>query len=65
MSDQCGQADKIIEMNLNVGIMTARNYKREVDPCGFCHNCHEFVDYPSQLFCDSECSEDYEKRNRP
>ena len=62
MSDQCGQADRIIEMNLNVGIASARNYRREIDPCGFCHNCHDLVDYPSQLFCNSECSDDYEKR---
>lgn len=65
MTDQCGQADRIIEMRLNAAIMTARNFKREIEPCGRCHNCDEYLDHPSKLFCDSDCGEDYEKRNRP
>ena len=64
MADQCSKADRIIQMNLNVAIMAARSYQRGIDPCGRCHNCYEYVEHPSKLFCNSECSEDYEKRNR-
>ena len=64
MSDLCGQADRTIETHLNAAILNARNFKREVEPCGRCHNCYEYVDDPRQLFCDAECSKDFEKRVR-
>lgn len=31
-------------------------------PKGVCHNCGETLTQNNQLFCDSDCREDYEKR---
>lgn len=64
MTDICGQADRIIELRTNAAITTARNFKRDIEPCGRCHNCDEHLDDPRKLFCDAECSEDHEKRVR-
>ena len=35
--------------------------KQELTPKGACYNCHESID---TLFCDVDCREDWEKRNR-
>jgi hypothetical protein len=31
---------------------------------GHCHNCEEALDNLAQLFCDQECAEDFERRQR-
>ena len=36
----------------------------KLDPAGVCHNCYETVDYPTALFCDADCRDDYEARKR-
>ena len=67
MSDLCGQADRQIELHTNVAIQNARygaHQPRELQPCGYCHNCGDLVDQPRKLFCDLECSQDHEKRTR-
>lgn len=36
----------------------------KLQPNGECHNCLESLDDPTQLFCDADCREDYEKIQR-
>lgn len=64
MTDLCGQADRVTATLTNAAISSARNFKRDIEPNGRCHNCDEYLDDPRKLFCDMECSEDYEKRLR-
>ena len=67
MSDLCGQADRQIELHTNVAIQNVRcgaHQPRELQPCGFCHNCGSLVDQPRKLFCDLECSPGPRKEGR-
>lgn len=32
--------------------------------CGACYNCGAIVPQSSMLFCDADCADDYEKRER-
>ena len=34
-----------------------------LQPCGACYWCQEVIRYP-KLFCDSDCSTDWERRRR-
>lgn len=36
----------------------------KLQPQGECFNCKEELTDPYQLFCDSDCQEDYQKRKR-
>lgn len=64
MSDLCGQADRVTETLTNAAILSARNFKRDIEPTGRCHNCDEYLDDPRKLFCDKDCAEDHEKLMR-
>lgn len=51
-----------IETHLNEAMYKATQAgKHDLKPNGVCHNCKEPVEHP-QLFCDSDCAEDYQKR---
>ena len=66
MTDILGQADKVTALFTDAAISRARQAasKRDIEPSGRCHNCDEYVDDPRKLFCDADCSSDYEKRVR-
>lgn len=67
-ADHIDDASEYTEKLLAVRIdeIRASANTRELNPEGFCHNCHEpFEDGSALLFCPGdECSEDYEKRKR-
>lgn len=53
------QQDTINKMR----IAEIRNRGRELEPCGECHFCESPVQ-GQQLFCDADCSQDYERTKR-
>lgn len=61
-SDQIDNANELVETYMEQAISLARSTTRSVRlaPKGVCYNCHDKVTTASQLFCDSECSEDFE-----
>ncbi|OFA33323.1 hypothetical protein BAE46_01015 [Glaciecola punicea] len=66
------RADPVDQSSDNVAnyikhkVRSIRNKKRELNPSGACRWCLEpFEDPKSQkLFCDTDCSSDFEKSNR-
>lgn len=45
-------------------IAAARNpLQRQLSPTGQCHNCEEPLAH-DQLFCDQDCRDDWQKRDR-
>ena len=61
MADEIDKANESAEIELQ-----ARLSKRlpEVKPNGHCLNCEAKLANGKRLFCDAECREDYEHRNR-
>lgn len=37
--------------------------KHDLKPDGTCHNCNEAVPNDTQIFCDADCAEDFQKRS--
>lgn len=61
MSDIIDQATKYEAVMLNAAINRARTTTvSKISPCGVCHYCLEPVN-SNQLFCDADCSLDYDK----
>lgn len=49
---------------LEVAINAARNQQvKQLPSIGACYNCDETLQ-PGHRFCDADCRDDYEKRNR-
>lgn len=46
---------------MTMRIASIRNQGREIMPMGVCHNCGEPLESPKHLFCDMDCSHDYER----
>lgn len=61
-ADQIDNANEMADAYINGAIETARTTKAEhrLAPKGACHNCEEPLADKGQIFCDAECSEDYE-----
>lgn len=64
MSDEIDHAQRTSELLLEVAIQNARPKGRALHPKGVCHFCDELLDVAAKLFCDMDCSEDYEKLQR-
>lgn len=60
-ADSLDQASEIETLERERIIAAARNRGPELPRTGFCHNCREPV---PELFCDSDCRDDWEKRRR-
>lgn len=59
--DEADRSDKEIELTLLHHINRIRKRAQtDIRPTGFCLNCAEPTN--GKLFCDSECREDYERR---
>lgn len=59
MTDSADEADKVSQIIIDV----ARLYKKPtLIQIGRCYNCDEPI--RQGIFCDSECREDYERRER-
>lgn len=59
MADVADRSDAESELHLQIALL-----KRKDTPVknGSCHNCMEPVD--KGCFCDAECRDDFERRNR-
>jgi hypothetical protein len=62
--DELDHAQRISEMFLDVAIENARPKGRALVPKGTCYNCDEKFQDANKLFCDLDCSEDWEKLQR-
>ncbi len=62
--DELDHAQGISELLLNVAITNARPKGRALVPKGCCHYCEEPSEISDQLFCDIDCSMDWEKLQR-
>lgn len=61
--------DELEQQTIDLHFQEARNNARKMlgtklQPKNECYNCLEPLDNAEQLFCDSDCREDYEKRKR-
>jgi hypothetical protein len=63
MADDADRAQLEIESELSRARLAAQARFRLI-PSGHCHNCHEQLGRAGQLFCDRECAQDFEKRER-
>ena len=61
--DSLDDAQAVTETLLNAAINNARSKGRALLPKGKCYFCDELL-RPQALFCDIDCSEDYEKLQR-
>jgi hypothetical protein len=64
-ADESDRASAVEAASINLSIQLARNKanQKEFEPTGFCLNCGEKL--PKQKrFCDKDCADDHELRNR-
>lgn len=66
MADIFDQASEREQMDRELAIKNALATSRNsvLKPNGSCHNCGEPLEYSHNLFCDSDCGNDYERRLR-
>lgn len=62
-ADPVDQADALHTLITENRIKSIRSQGREINPSGFCHFCEEPV-HGNKLFCDADCSTDYERTKR-
>jgi hypothetical protein len=68
MADEIDQANEQAERWLNQAL-TNRSAEPKLQPKGSCHYCEADFDkadpdFAKKLFCDSDCSKDYEEEKR-
>ena len=63
MVDDADRAQDEIEITL-AQARSAAQARQMLLPTGHCHNCDERLDRAGHLFCNRECAEDFEKRER-
>lgn len=61
MADIADRADAVTELNLKIAL-DKRHKEARLRPVGSCYNCSEAIE--NGLFCDADCRDDYEKRER-
>ena len=63
MSEKTDELEyQAIQLHFNEAMHKAQQAgKQDLKPKGTCHNCEETVE-DGKLFCDQDCTEDYEKR---
>jgi hypothetical protein len=63
MADDADRAQLEIESEVTRARLAAGAGVKLI-PDGHCHNCDARLDGAGQLFCDRECSHDFERRQR-
>lgn len=60
--DDADRAEDKIENTISDGLekIRRRMEARELEPCGACHWCNDYVK-GERLFCCKECSDDWER----
>lgn len=61
MADEADLAQQISEQIIE--LQTTRMVVKHIEPSGFCYNCDADLATP-RLFCDADCRDDYELRER-
>lgn len=60
-ADQIDTANELADAYVEQAVSAARSRtSARLAPKGRCHNCDEKLSTAGQLFCDSECGEDYD-----
>lgn len=64
MSEKSDELEyQAIELHFNEAMYKAKQAgAHDLKPKEACHNCDEQLESSTQLFCDSDCAEDYQKR---
>lgn len=62
MADDVDRATELQETQLKIAL-GKQSKKKRLNAVGRCFNCNEVVGQDA-LFCDSDCREDYEKRQQ-
>lgn len=64
-ADESDRASAIEAASINLSIQLARNKanQKEYEPTGFCLNCNEPL-AKLKRFCNKDCADDHELRNR-
>lgn len=62
--DELDHAQRTSDMFLDAAIQNARPKGRALVPKGSCHFCDEHLGDAAKLFCDLDCSTDWEKLQR-
>ena len=62
--DKASSTEELI-MEKRIASVRAASHSREFPPKGKCYNCNEdFEKQDQRLFCDSECTKDFELARR-
>ncbi len=61
--DEIDRAQEHAEEILKRAILLAASRTRQLTPKGRCYNCEERIP-KGRLFCDLDCSHDYDRRNK-
>lgn len=64
MANESDLSSDIEELYRTSAIQNNRQVKRTLLPKGVCYNCDEPFENEEQLYCDSDCRLDHEKRVR-
>lgn len=63
-ADNSDLATMYEEENLRIALLNAKNTRpNALKPIGECYWCGEETENDKQLFCDSDCTKDFEKYN--
>ncbi|EJA5029792.1 hypothetical protein MVS05_004270 [Salmonella enterica] len=60
MADEADIASEITQLRTDAALSSRERHK--LPETGYCHNCGESI--TAGLFCDADCRDDYEKRER-
>lgn len=63
MSDIIDMANERADQHLALSLQAARVPTCVLPATGYCHNCGEDVAREDWRFCDTECRNDWQKRN--
>lgn len=58
------KAQEIAEAMIDHGLRAARQASQLPPATGRCFNCQEALDDPETRFCDTDCRDDWQKRQR-
>ena len=62
MPDELDTAQQETEFLTEMQVHAARSGAAGLKPTGHCYNCEEALPLENQLFCDTACAQDYERR---
>lgn len=58
------QATEQEEFARESALAIARKESIKLKPSGYCYNCEELINNKLNLFCDADCRDDWQRRQR-